>query len=56
MKSQLGLCFPLCLHSARLRGDGKDLLTGRGAAQFPREGKAELAVIADAEDALDILV
>ena len=56
MKSQLGLCFPLRPHRARPRGEGKDLRTGCGAAQFPQEGEAELAVIADAEDALDVLV
>ena len=55
MKSQLGLCFPLHLHDC-LRGDSKDLLTGCGATQFPREGEAELAVIVDAKEMLDILV
>lgn len=35
VKSQLGVCLPLRLHGAHLRGDGQDLLTGCGATQFP---------------------
>ena len=50
-----GSLLSLRLHNC-LRGDSKDLLTGCGATQFPREGEAELAVIVDAKEMLDILV
>lgn len=56
MKCQLGLCFLLCLQGACPRGDGEDLLTGCWAAQLPCKGEAEPAVVADAEDALDVLI